>query len=433
MEALFSTQYDTYPKTDQITGISEARLAIAEYYNQKYPNLYQDELRAALGFGGFDISVVDPSGRSLAKNVFITAGGSAAIKISLLAIAEKYPNPNKKRLSIALPPMRWHGVDQIAAEVGMDIVEVPVKSDGELDLTELDQVLAREDVCCFYRAIPGSPDGRLSSDQETVTIAELCTKHKKNYIDDLALEVLNGYPAKPFQLISQYSSNGFTVGSMSHCWAAPGIELGWLLCPLSYIATAYKQISNLGRPNRPMQTAIVAALNMPESYYEDRRKAQHERNELFASKLMEAGYKTRVPEAGMCVVVDVSGMFGKKAISGGLFRDDTLHDCEDVLVDLAMAAGILGNKCAGQSGRYVRFAVNSLEDAKAASAVLSEYARRFNENNPVVKVASGGALQTTPKAAYRSMPSQDLLPISTGLPGDNMFMLQARRSRVREL
>ncbi|MGZ4109092.1 MAG: aminotransferase class I/II-fold pyridoxal phosphate-dependent enzyme, partial [Actinomycetota bacterium] len=118
----------------------------------------------------------------------------------------------------------------------------------------------------------------------------------------------------------------------------------------------------------PLQRAGIAALKMPQPYY-DRMKVDYaKRRDVMLSILGDAGFEARSPEGAYYVMADI-GHLG--------FEDDTkaaLHLVEHVGVGTVPGSSFFANAADGR--RLLRFAFpKKLETLEAAGERLREFAR----------------------------------------------------------
>jgi aminotransferase len=105
-----------------------------------------------------------------------------------------------------------------------------------------------------------------------------------------------------------------TISGFSKTYAMTGWRLGYAVArrPLAEKMALLNDLINICAPS-PLQHAVVAAFDLPPSYYETMRAEYQTKRDLLASACREAGIEPFVPQGSYYMLADV-GRLG--------FRDD---------------------------------------------------------------------------------------------------------------
>jgi len=113
------------------------------------------------------------------------------------------------------------------------VVDAPLRrlDDGsyELDFAALDAALARSDVSAYLLCSPHNPLGQVWSEQQLLTIADLCQRHEVALlVDEIhAPLVLPGARMVQFgSLDHEMAARAYTFTSASKGWNIPGLKCG---------------------------------------------------------------------------------------------------------------------------------------------------------------------------------------------------------------
>jgi aspartate aminotransferase len=143
--------------------------------------------------------------------------------------------------------------------------------------------------------------------------------------------------ATPAQVEPGLYDRTLTVNGVSKAYAMTGWRIGYAAGPVELIkAMAKVQSQSTSNPSSISQWAAVAALEGPQDYIEESRKAFQRRRDLVCSMLNQAnGIECPVPEGAFYVYPSIQGCIGKTAPSGKVIGND-----EDFVTELLEAEGV---------------------------------------------------------------------------------------------
>lgn len=194
---------------------------------------------------------------------------------------------------------------------GMQVKTVPIHlQDYSIDINVLADAITpktRAIVICT----PNNPTGKVYSRDELLAIGELAERHDLWLITDEMYEYIV-YPG--FQHFSLASLNDFkqrtiTISGFSKTYNMTGWRLGYVSGPAEVIAKmALVQDLYYVCPATPLQHAVIAALDLPESYYKDMRNMYLEKRDEVVSELLELGFQVTMPQGAYYLLADIRKM-----------------------------------------------------------------------------------------------------------------------------
>lgn len=182
--------------------------------------------------------------------------------------------------------------------------------DWEFDYDEVKNLVTDKTKAIIINT-PCNPTGKVFSLKELEFIAALCLKHKVLAISDEMYEYILYDNNKHISIGSLPGMEDFTItiSGFSKSYNATGWRLGYtvakkgftqklgVLNDLLYICAA-----------TPLQHAIVAAFNLPESYYTELRESYAKRLNLIYPALESVGFKVYRPQGAYYLLADVSSL-----------------------------------------------------------------------------------------------------------------------------
>ena len=154
-----------------------------------------------------------------------------------------------------------------------------------------------------------------------------------------------------------------TLSGLGKTYAVTGWRVGWAVAaaPLTALIRKVHDYLTICAPT-PLQEAGLAALALPEAYYDDMRRKYAERREILLSALAEAGLTFSPPEGAYYVMAD-AGKLG--------WKDDTAF--VDFLARKIGVIGVPGSSFYARGGGKTKIRLNfakkesTLEEAAGGS------------------------------------------------------------------
>ncbi|MFT6144901.1 MAG: aspartate aminotransferase [Myxococcota bacterium] len=236
-------------------------------------------------------------------DVAITTGGSEALLFAFTAICD----PGDEIIVLEPYYTNYNGFATVA---GAKITPVPtsledgfaVPSDDVLD----GFVTERSKAIVFSN--PGNPTGGVYGREALIRLAAWAKRHNLFIIsDEVYRRIWFTTPPTSMLELDDYADRVVVVDSLSKTWSACGARLGFLV---SRNAELMERVERLGQARlgpQPLAQAVgIAALAMPESYYETVRATYKSRVDALYGALKDVpGVKTHKPVGAFYFMVDL--------------------------------------------------------------------------------------------------------------------------------
>ena len=158
---------------------------------------------------------------------------------------------------------------------------------------------------------PSNPCGKVFSRQELTGIADLCRRHDALCVTDEIYEYIL-YDGR--QHISPGSLPGMedrtiTISGFSKTYAMTGWRLGYTVArkPLAAKMALLNDLINVCAPS-PLQYGVVAAFDLPESYYTRMRADYQVKRDMTVKACREAGMTPYPPQGAYYMLCDVKDL-----------------------------------------------------------------------------------------------------------------------------
>lgn len=351
-----------FPDFDPPAEVVEAaKRALDGGYNQYSITWGARELREAItrrakAFNGID---ADPE-----TNVVVTCGSTEAMMAAMLSLV----NPGDEAV-IFEPFYENYGPDAIVSGARPRYVRM-VWPEWRIDEEALKEAFTRNTKAVILNT-PNNPTGKVFTRDELKMIADLCADRDVVAVTDEIYEhvVFDGAKHVSLATIGDMADRTITINGISKTYSATGWRVGWAIAPRS-LANALRRTHDfltVGAPH-PLQIAAVAALDLPESYYEDLKTMYRTKRDPFVRGLKDSGLDCQSPSGAYYVMAD----FGRFP-----FADD--WDFAMYLVERLRVAVVPGSSFYGKpedGRRFVRFMFSkrdeTLHDAVARLSALKD-------------------------------------------------------------
>lgn len=194
---------------------------------------------------------------------------------------------------------------------GAELVPVPLRAEKGFHLQPDDLEAAITPECrVLLLNSPHNPSGAVLSRDEIAALGEICIRHDLWIVSDEVYEklIFDTEFASPFDL-SQLAERTIAVSSISKSHAAPGFRSGWAVGPEAFCERLLPLSETMlfgGQPFIADMTAHALTHDLPTSA--TMRRQYRGRVRIIADALADVkGLEIIQPEAGMFVLVDVSG------------------------------------------------------------------------------------------------------------------------------
>ena len=163
---------------------------------------------------------------------------------------------------------------------------------------------------------PNNQTGKVFTHQELEAIAALCRKWDVVAISDEIYEhiIYDGHRHVPIATIDGMADRTVTINSLSKTYSVTGWRVGWTISPKS-LTDAIRKVHDFLTVGAaaPLQEAGVAALGVPDTYYQQLAEGYRRRRDVLLDILERHHFTCYKPYGAYYIMTDIA-VFG--------FRDD---------------------------------------------------------------------------------------------------------------
>jgi aminotransferase len=313
-----------FPDFDTDDRIKAAAIAAIEAGVNQYPVTWgSPTLRGAIAakYARFGWPELDPE-----TEIVVTCGSTEAMASTFLALIE----PGDEVLMFE-PFYENYGPDSYLS--GAVPRMVPLSSlHWSLDADRL-----RAAVGSRTRAIvlntPHNPTGKVFTAQELTAIADVANDHDLLVFTDEIYEhiLYDGRGHISIATLPGMRERTVTISALSKTYSVTGWRVGWAISSAQVIGAIRKvhDFLTVAAP-APLQEAGVAALALPDEYYQDLARAYAERRDVFLGLLEGTGFHAVLPEGAYYTMTDVRRLREARGI----------HDDESFCRELVVQGGV---------------------------------------------------------------------------------------------
>ncbi|KAF8411798.1 hypothetical protein HHK36_004357 [Tetracentron sinense] len=238
--------------------------------------------------------VVDPE-----KEVTVTSGCTEAIAATMLGLI----NPGDEVILFA--PF-YDSYEATLSMVGAKITSITLRPpDFSVPIDELKSAISKNTRAILINT-PHNPTGKMFSREELEIIASLCVENDvlvftDEVYDKLAFEADHICMAS---LPGMYERT-VTLNSLGKTFSLTGWKIGWAIAP-PHLTWGVRQAHSFltFATSTPMQWAAAAALQAPDSYYEELKRDYMAKKAILVEGLKSVGFKVYPSSGTYFVVVD---------------------------------------------------------------------------------------------------------------------------------
>ncbi|MPT23477.1 MAG: aminotransferase class I/II-fold pyridoxal phosphate-dependent enzyme [Starkeya sp.] len=250
----------------------------------------------------------------------LVAGNNASLEImhdlvvwSLLHGTVDSPRPwsQESVVKFLCPAPGYDRHFAITESLGIEMIPVPLRPEKgfHMQAADLERAITPHSRVLLLNT-PHNPTGAVLTAEEIAAIGEVCRRHDLWIVSDEVYEelILEGRFASPFD-DPALAERTIVCSSISKSHAAPGFRSGWAIGPAEFCARLLAVSETMLFGQQPFIADMTAhALDNPIGTSALMRTAYRRRAALIGAMLAEApGLVPFPPEAGMFIVVDVSG------------------------------------------------------------------------------------------------------------------------------
>jgi len=342
-------------KNNTIEVLSYARSEGSEEYRTKLANYYATN----------NIHVN-------ANNIIATTGGSEALLFTIGSITDQGDE-------VIIPEPFYANYNGFATASGVNVVPVISKIEDNFALPKIEEFekLISDKTKAIIICNPGNPTGYLYSKEEIEKLKQIVLKHDLFLIAD---EVYREFVYDGLQHHSIMSEEGLdqhaiVIDSVSKRYSMCGARIGCIVSKNEeFIATAIKFAQARLSPPTYALLASEAALDTPQSYFEDVIEEYVDRRNTLISELQKIeGVKVASPKGAFYCVVELpvsdSDAFAQWMLEKFNYNNETIM--------VAPASGFYST--AGEGKNQVRIAyVLNKTDLKKSVEILTAALKQYN-------------------------------------------------------
>lgn len=298
-------------KYTPVAGIPELRKAIADKFKRENGLDYKPE------------------------QVIVGTGGKQILFNAFMATI----NPGDE---VVIPAPFWVSYPEMIALCGGTpvFVETTIENNFKLTAEQLDKAITPKTKWFMFNS-PSNPSGAAYSKEELKALTDVLMKHPHVWVltDDMYEHLVFGdfVYYTPAQVEPALYERTLTMNGVSKAYAMTGWRIGYAAGPLPLIkAMDMIQGQQTSGACSVAQWAAVEALNGPQDFITESKKAFEERRDLVVSMLNQAsGIVCPKPEGAFYVYPSCAALIGKTAPSGKVIETD-----EDFVMELLATEGV---------------------------------------------------------------------------------------------
>lgn len=322
-------------KTPQIAldAVKNNTLSVLEYSRTEGSEVFRRKIAGYYANNDIHVS---------AEDIIVTTGGSEALAFAMSTITDTDDE-------IIIPEPFYANYNGFATAVGVKVVPVISKLEHNFALPPIEdfEKLITSKTKAILICNPGNPTGYLYSKEEIEKLAKLVRNHDIFLIAD---EVYREFTYDQREHISILKVDGLDqhaiiIDSVSKRYSMCGARIGFLVSKnKEVIATALKFGQARLSPPTYAQIASEAALETPQSYFDDVKKEYVARRDVLISELNKIkGLKVAKPQGAFYCIAELP-IANADAFAQWLLEDFRLNN-ETVMV--APAAGFYATEGLG--------------------------------------------------------------------------------------
>lgn len=306
-----------------------------------------------------------------ADDIIVTTGGSEALSFALGSIADNEDE-------IIVPEPFYANYNGFANANGIKIIPVVSSIENNFALPPIDEFekLITPRTKAILICNPGNPTGYLHTREEIEKLATIVKKHNLFLVADEVYREFVYDGREHYSILQEIGleEHAIIIDSVSKRYSMCGARIGYLVSKnKEVIRTVLKFAQARLSPPTYAQIASEAALDAPQSYFDDVKKEYEERRNLLISELnkLEGVVVGRPQGAFYCIAqlpIDNADTFAQ-----WLLEDFDL-DGETVMV--APAAGFYTTNGLGTNQIRIAYVLNK-EDLKRAVRILKVALRAY--------------------------------------------------------
>lgn len=284
-------------KTPEVAlqAIKENTVEILEYSRSEGSDQYRTKLAAYYAKNGIAVE---------ARDIIVTTGGSEALLFAMGTVADQGDE-------IIIPEPFYANYNGFATASGLKVVPVVSGIEDNFALPPIAdfEKLITDKTRAILICNPGNPTGYLYSKEELEQLAQLVKKHDLFLIADEVYREFVYDGAEHHSVLSFEGLNDYAIviDSVSKRYSMCGARIGCLISKnREVITTALKYAQARLSPPTFAQIASEAALETPQSYFDEVIKEYVERRDVLMAELSQIpGVKVAKPKGAFYCIAEL--------------------------------------------------------------------------------------------------------------------------------
>ncbi len=274
-------------KNNAIETLSYARSEGSEIYRNKLANYYAKHR----------VNVTE-------NNIIVTTGGSEALLFTIGSITD----PGDE---IIIPEPFYANYNGFSKASGVTVVPVISKIENNFSLPKIEdfEKLITENTKAILICNPGNPTGYLYSKEEIEKLKKIVLKHDLFLIADEVYRefTYDGLEHTSVMALEGLAQNAIVIDSVSKRYSMCGARIGCIVSKNNdFIKTAIKFAQARLSPPTYALIASEAALDTPQSYFDDVKAEYVERRNTLVTELQKIeGVKVANPKGAFYCVAEL--------------------------------------------------------------------------------------------------------------------------------
>lgn len=281
-------------KTPQVAlqAVKDANIEILEYSHSAGFESYRRKLAAYYQKHNLDVTPED---------IIITTGGSEALMFALASTLDQGDE-------IIIPEPFYANYNGFTTSNGINVVPVMSKFEDNFALPSISEFekLITPKTKAILICNPGNPTGYLYSQEEMQQLTDLVLKHDLFLIADEVYRefAYDGYKHISVMSIPALANNAIMIDSVSKRYSMCGARIGCIVSKnKELMQTAMKFAQARLSPPTYAQIASEAALDTPQSYFDEVITEYKQRRDVFVKALQEIpGVEVALPHGAFYCV-----------------------------------------------------------------------------------------------------------------------------------
>lgn len=238
------------------------------------------------------------------SDIIVTTGGSEALSFAMSTIADSEDE-------IIIPEPFYANYNGFATACGVKVVPVVSKLEDNFALPPIEdfEKLITNKTKAILICNPGNPTGYLYSKEEIQKLALIVKKHDLYLIADEVYREFTYNEEGHYSILQEegLDQNAIIIDSVSKRYSMCGARIGFLVTRnKEVISTALKFGQARLSPPTYAQIAVEAALDTPQSYFDDVKTEYLQRRNLLITELEKIeGIKVAKPQGAFYCIVEL--------------------------------------------------------------------------------------------------------------------------------